>query len=194
MAGVDLSKTIFANTKLKPLGYVLELKARAGRKNGPGLVLGLGACEVAKDNRQLLNTYYQCKGLYAKFGLEYASFFKLGDQLELANFFGLLVNISNTTNFGYFEIPGNFFDSYRQPFRKQFTQIGILLSDEVFFPVGKHLSFGMQFTAGYLTTKNPKVSHYQDVPYLAYYYAPGLGITGENRFAASTSWSVYYRF
>jgi len=47
---------------MKAPGLVLKLQGRFGRKNGPGLFVGAGACQVSK-NRELKNMEYKCEGI-----------------------------------------------------------------------------------------------------------------------------------
>lgn len=184
LVGIDLSKTLYANTFMKAPGWVLEIQGRTGRKNGPGLFLGAGAYQVSKY-LEVRNIDYSSEGQYVKFGIEYSEFFSIASLSNCAYLFGVFANVANTTNSGFFVIPGDYFQDYRQAFRNEYVQLGVQISNQLLFPIHKHFQVGVQLAGGYLINHEKERAR-------SSYYAPGLGVTGRYRLASSTSVSLHY--
>lgn len=180
--GIDLGKSIYANTAMKAPGWVVEMHGRYGQRDRLGFYLGAGICDV-RHFREVKQIDYQCRGRFLKLGLEKSYF--LSKSENAVYLLGLMANFAQANQSGFHHIEGNYFPTYRHPFSRHAFQTGLQLSNQFMVPVAKNWYAGVQAAVGVVLNHDREYK-------LNNYYAPGLGVTGESWVAFSAALSLQY--
>jgi hypothetical protein len=186
--GLDLGKTIFANT-FQPTssGYTIEILAKTGKNNGLGYYFSAGYTRFSQDT-VYPNTNFNTEGYFGKAGIEISSAFPLFDNKEATFSAGGNLVAGTMRNFGNFLIPGDYYPDFTKKYDQSYFIYGFQLSAQVLVPVYKKLFAGAQFQASVLGNGKTRNSNSE-----VFYYSPGFGITGTGRFTSNLTFQMFYK-